>query len=82
MTALKINRFSLTEIETVTFRCKRCGAGNVMKLDRDAFRAGICPSCGREFGKISEDIFRSLREAVFGLSMAEDFDIEFDIEEE
>jgi Zn finger protein HypA/HybF involved in hydrogenase expression len=79
MTTLRINRFSLSEIETVTVRCKQCGAGHILKLDRDAFRAGVCPSCGKEFGKISHDIFHSLREAAFGLSATGDFDIEFDI---
>jgi Zn finger protein HypA/HybF involved in hydrogenase expression len=82
MTAMKINRFSLSEIENVTIRCNECGAGHILKLDRDAFRGGVCPSCGKDFGKISRDIFHSLREAAFGLGMTKDFDVEFDIKED
>jgi Zn finger protein HypA/HybF involved in hydrogenase expression len=82
MAAMKINRFNLSEIENVTFCCKACGAGHILTLDRDALLMDKCPSCGKDFGKISRDIFHSLREAAFALRMTEDFDVEFDIVEE
>jgi hypothetical protein len=80
MTALKINRFSLSEIENVTIRCKLCGAGHVVKIDGDRFGAVKCPSCGVPYGELAHNIFEALREAHNGLGHAGDFDIEFDIE--
>jgi phage FluMu protein Com len=79
MTAVKINRFSLSEIENVTIRCKRCGAGYIVRIDSNAFEPGKCPSCGITFGRLSKDIFEALRQARGGVGLAGDFDVEFDI---
>jgi hypothetical protein len=81
MTALKINRFSLSEIESATIRCKRCGAGHIVRIDSKSFGAGKCPSCGTAFGELARNIFEALCEARGGLGMTGDFDVEFDIEE-
>jgi transposase-like protein len=81
MTALKINRFSLSEIDSVTIRCKRCGAGHIVKINGEKFAGYNCPSCGVAFGELVRSIYEALREAHKGLTLAGDFDVEFDIEE-
>jgi hypothetical protein len=83
MTALKINRFSLSEIETVMFRCKACGCGgNIVSLDSEVFSGAKCPSCGAPFGELAVNAFEALRNASAAVRMGrEHFDIEFDIEE-
>ena len=81
MTAMKINRFSLSEIENVTIRCKKCGSAHILRLDSARFGADVCPSCGITFGKLSQDILTALSDARGGLGLAGDFDVEFDIAE-
>ena len=82
MTAMKINRFSLSEIEDMTIRCKKCGAGHIVKLDSERFDVRKCPSCGEPYGTLATDVFELLQQARGGMRLAgESFDIEFDIEE-
>ena len=82
MTALKINRFSLSEIEDVTIRCKKCDAGHIVKIDSEQFRASKCPSCGLSFGEISFQAFEHIQNASYASRMgSEHFDIEFNIVE-
>ena len=82
MTALKINRFSLNEINEVTIRCKKCGAGHIAKLDGVYFSAAACPSCLIPFGEVLEQAFEHIKNAS-QISRIENthFDIEFDIVE-
>ena len=83
MTSLKINRFSLSEIESVTIRCKKCGAGHIVKLDSAYFGGGACPSCGKPFGELSAKAFEHIQKASYASHTGEEnFDIEFDIVEE
>jgi Zn finger protein HypA/HybF involved in hydrogenase expression len=83
MTALKINRFGLSEIENVTVRCKRCGAGHIIKMDSDQFGAVKCPSCGAPYGELAQQAFEGLRTACGAQSLGrEHFGLEFDIVEE
>ena len=83
MTALKINRFSLSEIGDVTIRCKKCGAGHIVKLDSAYFGGGACPSCGKPFGELAAKAFEHIQKALNTSHMGEEnFDIEFDIVDE
>ena len=82
MTALKINRFSLSEIESVTIRCKKCGAGHIVKLDGEYYGSGVCPSCAMPFGEIAMKTFGHIQKASHESRAGnERFEIEFDIEE-
>ncbi|MDR1021034.1 MAG: hypothetical protein LBL73_09775 [Synergistaceae bacterium] len=82
MTALKLNRFSLTEIEDITIRCKKCGAGHIVRIDGERFGAGKCPSCGMPYGELAQQAFESLRAAREAQEMGrEHFAFEFDIAE-
>jgi Zn finger protein HypA/HybF involved in hydrogenase expression len=80
MTALKLNRFSLTEIERVTIRCRKCGAGHIVSIDGEQFNAEKCPSCGAPYGGLARDVYLCLEEAHKAMGRAKEFiDIEFDI---
>ena len=82
MTTLKINRFDLTEIERVTIRCKRCGAGAIINLDNSHFVGGLCPSCCAPFGELSAKAFEFFQKACH-TARREDalFRMEFDVTE-
>jgi Zn finger protein HypA/HybF involved in hydrogenase expression len=84
MTALKINRFSLSEIKNVTIRCKTCGiGGSLVSLDSERFGGTKCPSCGAPFGELANNAFEALQSASGAVRLgSEHFDIEFDIEED
>jgi hypothetical protein len=83
MTALKINRFSLSEVDSVTIRCKACGVGgNVVAIDSERFGGAKCPSCGAPFGDLAGNAFEALQNASAAVRLGrEHFDIEFDIVE-
>ncbi|MDR1020493.1 MAG: hypothetical protein LBL73_07030 [Synergistaceae bacterium] len=82
MTALRINRFRLSEIDAVTIRCKRCGAGHIVRIDGERFGAGKCPSCGMPYGEPARQAFESLRKAREAQRLGrEHFAFEFDIAE-
>ena len=82
MTAMRINRFSLSEISDVTIRCNKCGAGHIIKIDSERFSVDKCPSCGVPYGALATDMFELLQQTWGGLRIAsESFDIEFDIVE-
>ena len=80
MTALKINRFNLAEIDTITVRCKQCGAGNILKLAGGHLEAYFCSSCRNAYKNLACGILASLKEAYeLNNSGERSFDIEFDI---
>jgi hypothetical protein len=82
MTALKISRFGLSEIETMTIHCKRCGAGHIVNMSGDQFGAVKCPSCGAPYGDLARQAFESLRTACEAQGLGgEHFLIEFDIDD-
>jgi hypothetical protein len=82
MTALKIHRFTLAEIECVTIRCRRCGAGQIVKVDSERFGCHACPSCGAPYGQLAKDVFELFQQTYEASRIAgESFDIEFDIVE-
>jgi Zn finger protein HypA/HybF involved in hydrogenase expression len=83
MTALKFNRFSLSELNKVNIRCRKCGAGHMVNMDSDRLSVNRCPSCGEPYGNIVEDVFYRLQDAHKAMSVASKIvDIEFDIPEE
>jgi Zn finger protein HypA/HybF involved in hydrogenase expression len=83
MTALKLNRFSLSEIETATIRCKQCGSGHVVKIDSEHFNIGQCPTCGSPYGELAQDILYNFRESRKAMTRAKEYiDVEFDIIEQ
>ena len=70
MTALKINRFNLNEINEVAIRCKKCGAGHIAKLDGVHFSAAAAyPSCLTPIGEILEQAFEHIKYNHGGLSI-------------
>jgi Zn finger protein HypA/HybF involved in hydrogenase expression len=80
MTALKLNRFSLSEIETATIRCKQCGSGHIVKIDSAHFNVRECPSCGSPYGELAYNVFYRLQESHKAMITAKEYiDVEFDI---
>ena len=81
MTAMKINRINLNEIDRVTFRCRNCRASITANIDGERFGASTCPSCGTQFGNLARDVFEGLQSTCAAAGMSEKFDVEFDIKE-
>jgi Zn finger protein HypA/HybF involved in hydrogenase expression len=70
----------MSEIETVTIRCKQCGSGHIVKVDSEHFNIGRCPSCGNPYGELAQDALYSLRKSREAMTKAKDYiDMEFDI---
>ena len=83
MKALKFNRFSFLEIEGLTIRCKRCGAGHIVKIEGEHFSANRCPSCGVPYGELAQNVFYRLQESYKAMLAAKDYiDVEFDVIEQ
>ena len=80
MTALKLNRFSLSEIENITIRCKKCGAGHIVTINSERLGIEQCPSCGIPYGELAENVFYRFQKAYQAMEEAgKHIDIEFDI---
>jgi Zn finger protein HypA/HybF involved in hydrogenase expression len=82
MTAMKINRFNLLELDGVTLRCKKCGAGHIVKMDAGHLNVSRCPSCGSAYGALAEEGYYRLREAYNAMKeVSNSVGMEFDIPE-
>jgi transcription elongation factor Elf1 len=78
MSAFKVNRLSLSELDEITFRCKSCGGGHIVKMDSERFGAAQCPSCGAPYETPARAVFESLQDAhKYAKGAAKYFEVEF-----
>jgi transcription elongation factor Elf1 len=83
MSAFKVNRLALSELDEVTFRCKSCGGGHIVKMSSERFGVSQCPSCGAPYDTPARAVFESLQEAhKHAKAAAKYFAVEFNCVEE
>jgi transcription elongation factor Elf1 len=83
MSAFKVDRSRLSELDEITFRCKSCGGGHIVKMNSARFGVSQCPSCGVPYDAPARAVFESLQEAHRAAkAAAKYFEVEFNRVEE
>jgi len=83
MTPVAMHRIDLSEIKSITLRCRQCGSSMTIVAGKTPPAPLACPCCRRRLGEAADSISFRLHEILSEYKeLKSAFGIEFDIETE